>query len=230
MNKMEIKKKNGKKNIGLKPMSSQSLGEEIANSITHGIGVALSVAGLVLLVVFASLYGDAWRIVSFSIYGATLIILYLASTLYHSLTNVKAKKFFHYLDHSAIFLLIAGTYTPITLVPLRGILGWILFGLIWALAIGGIVFKALSKGRFRIVSVIIYLAMGWLVVIAAKPIISALPSGLMLWLLIGGACYSLGVIFYALKKMPYHHMVWHIFVLAGSITHFLGILFFLTHK
>lgn len=227
---MEIKKKNGKKNAGLKPMSSQSLGEEIANSITHGIGVALSIAGLVLLVVFASLYGDAWRIVSFSIYGATLIILYLASTLYHSLTNVKAKNFFHYLDHSAIFLLIAGTYTPITLVPLRGILGWVLFGLIWALAIGGIVFKALSKGRFRIVSVIIYLAMGWLVVIAAKPIISALPSGLMLWLLIGGACYSLGVIFYALKKMPYHHMVWHIFVLAGSITHFLGILFFLTRK
>lgn len=230
MNKMEIKKKNGKKNAGLKPMSSQSLGEEIANSITHGIGVALSIAGLVLLVVFASLYGDAWRIVSFSIYGATLIILYLASTLYHSLTNVKAKNFFHYLDHSAIFLLIAGTYTPITLVPLRGILGWVLFGLIWALAIGGIVFKALSKGRFRIVSVIIYLAMGWLVVIAAKPIISALPTGLMLWLLIGGACYSLGVIFYALKKMPYHHMVWHIFVLAGSITHFLGILFFLTRK
>lgn len=214
----------------LKPMSTQSLGEEIANSITHGIGAALSVAGLVLLVVFASLYGDAWRIVSFSIYGTTLILLYIASTLYHGLTNPKAKRFFHYVDHSAIFLLIAGTYTPITLVPLRGILGWALFGLIWALAIGGIIFKAVSRGRFRIVSVIIYLAMGWLVVIAIKPIIAAVPSGLMLWLVIGGLFYSFGIIFYALKKMPFHHMVWHLFVLCGSISHFLGIFIFLSRK
>lgn len=222
--------KRNTKTAELKPLRVQSLGEEIANSITHGIGAALSVAGLVLLVVFASLYGDVWRVVSFSIYGATLILLYLASTLYHGLTNPKAKSIFHYVDHSAIFLLIAGTYTPITLVPLRGIVGWILFGLIWTLAIGGIIFKAVSRGRFRIISVIIYLAMGWLVVIAFKPILAVVPTGLMLWLAIGGLFYSLGIIFYALKKMPFHHMVWHIFVLCGSISHFFGILFYLSKK
>jgi len=231
---MKMQKK-GYKNIGglsakLKPLRVQSLGEEIANSITHGIGVAFSITALVLLVVLASLYGDAWRIVSFSIYGATLIILYLASTLYHSLTNPKAKNFFHYLDHSAIFLLIAGTYTPVTLVALRETVGWVLFALIWTLAIGGIVFKAVAKGRFRIISVVIYLAMGWIVVVAIKPILSAVPTGLLFWLVIGGLCYSLGIIFYALKKMPFHHMVWHIFVLCGSISHFFGILFYLTRK
>lgn len=227
--KMKKNEKN-EKPVRFKALRPQSLGEEIANSITHGIGVALSVAGLVLLVVFASLYGDAWRIVSFSIYGATLIFLYLASTLYHSLTNPKAKNFFHYLDHSAIFLLIAGTYTPVTLVALRGTVGWIMFGLIWTLAIGGIIFKAVAKGRFRIISVIVYLMMGWIVVIAVKPLLSSVPTGMITWLIIGGLCYSLGVIFYALKKMPFHHMVWHIFVLGGSISHFLGILFYLTRK
>lgn len=219
-----------KKPVRFKALRPQSLGEEIANSITHGIGVALSVAGLVLLVVFASLYGDAWRIVSFSIYGATLIFLYLASTLYHSLTNPKAKNFFHYLDHSAIFLLIAGTYTPVTLVALRGTVGWIMFGLIWTLAIGGIIFKAVAKGRFRIISVFIYLIMGWIVVVAVKPLLSSVPTGMITWLIIGGLCYSLGIIFYALKKMPFHHMVWHIFVLGGSISHFFGMLFYLTRK
>jgi hemolysin III len=229
-----MQKSKGKSIKGLsakiKPLRVQSVGEEIANGITHGIGVAFSIAALVLLVVMASLYGDAWRIVSFSIYGTTLIILYLASTLYHSLTNPKAKNFFHYLDHSAIFLLIAGTYTPVTLVALRGTVGWILFVLIWMIAIGGIIFKAVAKGRFRIISVIIYLAMGWIVVFAVKPILNTVPTGLLYWLVIGGLFYSLGIIFYALKKMPFHHMVWHIFVLCGSISHFFGILFYLTRK
>lgn len=227
--------KNGNENYSIykskKEISSsreQSLGEEIANSVTHGIGAALSVAALVLLVVFASLYGDVWRIVSFSIYGATLFILYLSSTLYHSFTNQKVKNFFNILDHTSIYLLIAGTYTPITLVPLRGPWGWTLFGLIWAMAIGGIITKIFIIGRYKMLSVAFYVVMGWLALIAIKPMLETVPRGLLIWLLIGGLCYSLGVIFYAIKKVPYFHFVWHLFVLGGSISHFLGILFYLT--
>jgi len=208
----------------------QTIGEEIANSITHGIGTALSIAGLVILVVFASLYGDAWRIVSFSIYGATLIFLYLSSTLYHSFQIPKVKKVFRILDHSAIFLLIAGTYTPITLIALKGAWGWTLFGLIWVMAIGGIIFEIKSVGKHRIFIVLFYLMMGWLVVIAIKPILEYVEKGLLIWMLIGGAFYTLGILFYILKKMPFHHMIWHLFVLAGSISHFFGILLYLTKK
>lgn len=206
----------------------QSLGEEIANSITHGIGAALSIAALVLLVVFASKYGDPWRIVSFSIYGSTLIILYTSSTLYHSLTNVRVKRFFKILDHSSIYLLIAGTYTPITLVSMRSPWGWTIFGLIWAMAIGGIVAKIFLIDKYKIVSALLYVAMGWLVVIAYKPMLQMVPQGLIIWLLIGGICYTFGLIFYAIKKVPYFHFIWHLFVLAGSITHFFGILLHLT--
>ncbi len=206
----------------------QSLGEEIANSITHGIGALLSIAALVLLVVFASKYGDPWRIVSFSIYGSTLIILYLSSTLYHSLTNVRAKRFFKILDHSSIYLLIAGTYTPITLVSMRSPWGWTIFGLIWSMAIGGIIAKIFLIDRYKVVSALLYVAMGWLVVIAYKPMLQMVPQGLIVWLLIGGICYTFGLIFYAIKKVPYFHFIWHLFVLAGSITHFFGILLHLT--
>ncbi len=206
----------------------QSLGEEIANSITHGIGALLSMAALVLLVVFASKYGDPWRIVSFSIYGSTLIILYTSSTLYHSLTNVRVKRFFKILDHSSIYLLIAGTYTPITLVSMRSPWGWTIFGLIWAMAIGGIVAKIFLIDKYKIVSALLYVAMGWLVVIAYKPMLQMVPQGLIIWLLIGGICYTFGLIFYAIKKVPYFHFIWHLFVLAGSITHFFGILLHLT--
>lgn len=208
----------------------QTLGEEIANGITHGIGAALSLAALVILVVFASLYGDAWRVVSFSIYGATLFILYLASTLYHSFQNKRVKHFFNILDHSSIFLLIAGTYTPITLISMRGPWGWTLFGLIWGMAIIGILSKVFFINRFKMLSVALYIGMGWLILIAVRPMLEMVPAGLIKWIVIGGLCYTFGVIFYAIKRVPYFHFVWHLFVLAGSITHFIGIFFYLSGK
>ena len=209
-------------------LKSQTLGEEIANSITHGIGAGLSIAALVILVVLASRRGDAWRIVSFSIYGASLILLYMSSTLYHSFVNPKIKNIFRILDHSAIYLLIAGTYTPVTLTLMRGAWGWTLFGLAWGMAIGGIIITALLLDKLKSLLVLSYVAMGLLVVIAIKPMMQMVPRGMIIWLFIGGACYILGIIFYLWKKLPYHHPIWHLFVLGGSISHFLGILFYLT--
>ena len=209
-------------------LKSQTLGEEIANSITHGIGAGLSIAALVILVVLASRRGDAWRIVSFSIYGASLILLYMSSTLYHSFVNPKIKNIFRILDHSAIYLLIAGTYTPVTLTLMRGAWGWTLFGLAWGMAIGGIIITALLLDKLKSLLVLSYVAMGLLVVIALKPMMQIVPRGMIIWLFIGGACYLLGIIFYLWKRLPYHHPIWHIFVLGGSISHFLGILFYLT--
>jgi len=209
-------------------LKSQTLGEEITNSITHGVGIVLSIAALVILVVLASRRGDAWRIVSFSIYGASLILLYMSSTLYHSFVNPKIKNIFRILDHSAIYLLIAGTYTPVTLTLMRGAWGWTLFGLAWGMAIGGIIITALLLDKLKSLLVLSYVAMGLLVVIAIKPMIQMVPRGMIIWLFIGGACYLLGIIFYLWKRLPYHHPIWHIFVLGGSISHFLGILFYLT--
>jgi len=209
-------------------LKNQTIGEEIANAVTHGIGAALSVAGLVLLVVFAAMRGDAWRVVSFSIYGATLIILYIASTLYHAFTNIKLKRFFRTMDHISIFLLIAGTYTPITLVCMRGPWGWTIFGLIWGLAIAGVVLKAFFMGRFEKTAIALYVAMGWLIIIAVKPMIQMVPPGTVMWLVIGGVSYTMGLTFYALKKMPYHHAVWHLFVLGGSVCQYMGIVLHLT--
>lgn len=208
-------------------LKSQTLGEEIANSITHSIGAGLSIAALVILVVLASRRGDAWRIVSFSIYGASLILLYMSSTLYHSFVNPKIKKIFRIIDHSAIYLLIAGTYTPVTLTLMRGAWGWTLFGLAWGMAIGGIIITALLLDKLKSLLVLSYVAMGLLVVIAIKPMMQMVPRGMITWLFIGGACYLLGIIFYLWKRLPYHHPIWHIFVLGGSISHFLGILFYL---
>jgi len=200
--------------------------EEIMNAITHGIGTLLAVAGLVLLTVFAYQYGEIWHIVSFTIYGTTLVLLYLASTLYHSFTNERVKYIFKILDHSAIYLLIAGTYTPFTLVPLHGTLGWSVFGLVWGLAVLGIVLKIFFVGRFKVISTLCYIAMGWLIIIAIKPLIAAVPTFGIMWLIIGGLFYTLGSVFYLWHKLPYNHAIWHLFVLAGSISHFIAVFFY----
>ncbi len=211
------------------PLSSkQSLGEEIANSITHGTGVGLSIAALVILVVFAARQSDAWKVVSFSIYGATLISLYLASTLYHAFPQPRLKRFFRILDHSSIFLLIAGTYTPVTIGAMRGGWGWTLFGVIWALAIAGINLKIFTLGKLRIISVLIYILMGWMVLIAIEPLRRYMDSTFLLWMLIGGVAYTFGLVFYGYKRLPFHHAVWHLFVLGGSVCHFFGMLTLVT--
>lgn len=202
-----------------------SAGEELANSISHGIGFLLGIACLVILVVFSALRHSAWEVVSCSIYGTTFILLYLASTLYHAVTNPKAKRILKVFDHSAIYLLIAGTYTPYMLVPLRGTLGWSIFGVIWGCAIAGIVLKAFFTGRFKIISTLTYLAMGWLVVGTIKPLLNELGASGVIWLGAGGLCYTLGIGFYAWKSQKWTHAIWHLFVLAGSLCHFFGILF-----
>lgn len=202
-----------------------TLGEEIFNSITHGIGALLSIAALVVLVVFANLRGDAWHVVSFSIFGSTMVLLYLASTLYHSFTKKNIKNLFARFDHAAIFLLIAGTYTPFVLTTIRGALGWTLFGLVWGLAIAGVVIRSIYLTRFRKLMVGIYLAMGWMFLIAVVPIVQNLPTSSIVFLFLGGACYSIGVIFYAWRNLKYGHGIWHLFVLAGSIMHFFSVLF-----
>lgn len=208
------------------PSQRYARSEELANSITHGIGVVLSIAALAVLVSFAALRGDAWRIVSFSIYGTTLFLLYLASTLYHSFRSHGIKQLFRVFDHAAIFLLIAGTYTPIALVTLRGAWGWTIFGLIWGLAIVGVALTVLSIEGTSVVTMLLYVGMGWLVVIAIKPLVVALPKAGLVWMALGGVLYSLGIGFYAWKRLPYNHAIWHLFVLGGSVCHFFGILFY----
>lgn len=203
-----------------------SICEEILNATTHGIGALLSAAALALLIVFASMYGNVWHIVSFSIYGATLIILYLFSTLYHSFQNQRIKSVFKILDHSAIYLLIAGTYTPFALVTLRGSLGWTIFGITWGLAIVGVIFKAFFVKRFKKISTTTYLLMGWIIVFAFNPLSSNLSANGIRLLVIGGILYSAGAIFYMIKKIPFNHAIFHLFVLGGSICHFFSILFY----
>ncbi|MCP4423243.1 MAG: hemolysin III family protein [Chloroflexi bacterium] len=203
--------------------TTYTLGEEIANSVTHGIGIGLSVAGLTILVVLAAIYGDVWRVVSFSVYGSSLIILYLASTLYHSFQRPKIKRVFRILDHAAIYLLIAGTYTPFALVSLRGPWGWTLFGVVWGMALLGIAFKTVFPGRYEVAATAAYVVMGWLCVIAYKEMLVRVPPGGLTFLIVGGVVYTLGVIFYAWEKLPYNHAIWHLFVLGGSICHFFAI-------
>ncbi len=201
-----------------------SIGEEIVSGITHGIGALLSIAGLGFLVVCAASYGNAWHIVSFSIFGGTLVVLYVASTLYHSLSTPSAKLVFKKLDHAAIFLLIAGTYTPFMLVNLRGAWGWSLLGVTWTLAGIGITTKSITVTKFRRLSVAMYLCMGWLVLIAIREVLSEVPHKTFVLLLVGGISYSVGVIFYAWRKMPFNHGVWHVFVLCGSVMHYFAVL------
>ena len=192
------------------------------NSVSHLVGATLALAGLVVLVVFASLQGDPWKIVSFSIYGASLFLLYTLSTLYHSLRG-PAKKIFMKLDHVAIYLLIAGSYTPFTLVTLRGAWGWSLFGIIWGLAITGIIVDSRHKKGSRAIQMVIYLLMGWLILVAMYPLTQALANGALLLLVLGGVFYTSGIIFYGLDgRMKHAHGIWHLFVLAGSISHFLA--------
>ncbi len=196
------------------------------NGISHLIGAALALAGAVVLVVAASQDGDARRIVSFSVYGATLFLLYLVSTLYHSLPG-RAKNVFRVLDYQAIYLLIAGTYTPFTLVTLRGSTGWWLFGAIWGMAVIGLVLDGLPRRRARVLPFVIYFAMGWLVLLALDPLLEALPRLGFYWLLAGGIFYTSGIIFFALdSRYPWMHGVWHLFVLAGSISHYVAVLFY----
>jgi hemolysin III len=203
-----------------------SIGEEIANAITHGIGALLSIAGLAVLVSFAALYGDAWHVVSTSIFGATLVLLYAASTVYHSVWHHQTKLLLQRLDHCAIFLLIAGTYTPFALVNMRGPWGWTLFGVVWSLALLGIALQLFPRRRNERLSLILYLGMGWMAVAAIKPFLAGVETGGLILLLIGGLFYSLGVIFYVWRQLSYHHAIWHGFVLAGSSFHFFAVLFY----
>jgi len=201
-------------------------GEEIANTIIHGIGILISVAALVLMVVFSALKGTAWHVVGSTVFGIALIIMYTFSTLYHGITNRKAKDILEILDHSAIYFLIAGTYTPFTLVTLKGPLGWALFGIIWGLTIVGVFFKMFFVKKFMFISTLIYIGMGWLVVIGWNQLVENLPYWGLFWLVLGGILYTAGTIFYVWRSMKYHHALWHVFVLAGSISHVFSVLFY----
>jgi hemolysin III len=200
--------------------------EEKLNIFSHALGLLLSVAALVLLVVRASLYGNAWHIVSFSIYGTSMILLYSASTIYHNSKKPKIRLRLQIFDHAAIYVLISGTYTPFTLVTLNGTTGWIMFGVTWLLALTGIVLKILFTGRFEIVSTIMYVLMGWIVIFAIKPLIHNLPFEGLMWLFTGGISYTIGAVLYSIKKIPYNHAIFHVFVLVGSFCHFIAIYFY----
>ena len=207
-----------------------SVVEEIIHAITHGIGVLLSIAGLSWMLYVSISAADPWRILASSIYGATLIGLFLASTVYHSMYRSRHREIFKLLDHCAIYLLIAGTYTPFLLVAMRTDTGWWLFGTIWALATAGIVKKLWLRHRFPKIALASYLAMGWLCVVAAPQIAAAIGPNGMAWLVAGGISYSVGAIFYALNRLPYNHAVWHVFVLAGGVCHFLSVIWHVLPK
>lgn len=201
-----------------------TLGEEIFNSVSHGVGAGLSIAGTVVMIVVSAFHTNAWGVVSTCIYGASLIILYTMSTLYHSFTNKKAKAFFRIMDHNTIFLLIAGTYTPITLYFLGGAVGWVLFSIVWAAGIFGIVMNSINLEKARIPSIFCYVAMGWVIIFAIKPLIASMPKISLVFLIAGGVFYTLGIIFYAIKKVKYFHSVWHLFTIVGSVLHYFCIL------
>ncbi|HEX7816755.1 PAQR family membrane homeostasis protein TrhA [Dyella sp.] len=203
-----------------------SFGDELASSVIHGIGIVLSIAGLATMVAFAAMYGQAREVVASSVFGTTLILLYTASTLYHSIPGDGAKRVLRTLDHIAIFLLIAGTYTPFTLVALPGAWGWGLFATIWSLALAGTMLELGFLKRYRKFAVLLYVAMGWVGMVAFKPLLASLQTGGLALLIGGGLAYTLGVPFYLARKMPYHHTVWHVFVLAGSVLHYLAVLLY----
>ena len=203
-----------------------TVGEEIANSVTHGLGSLLSIAGCAVIIVFAALTGDPFKIVSAAIFGAGLIIMFTMSTLYHSLTNEKAKFVFRVFDHTSIFILIAATYTPLTLVSLRGWIGWTIFGVVWGSAIVGIILNAVSVERFKVLSMVCYIASGWCVIAAIVPLIQRMESMGVALLVLGGIAYTGGLFFYRKKEIRYMHSVWHLFVLAGAVFHYFCILFY----
>ncbi len=205
----------------------QTPSEEFANAITHGIGLGLAIAALVVLVVYANLRGDIWHLAGFAVFGLTLITLYLASTIYHSFPDGKWKKTLRIIDHASIFLLIAGTYTPVTLTAMRGPWGWTIFGIVWAIALLGILLKIFFMNKLKYLSLILYIAMGWLIVIAIRPLIESVGTTSLIFLVAGGLFYTLGTIFYAWKNLPYNHAIWHMFVLGGSISHFFAVFYLL---
>ena len=202
----------------------QSLGEEIANSVSHGLGLSAAVAAFPVLVMAAQARGDTGGIVGASVFATTTVMLYLASTLFHALPRCRAKRVFQILDHSAIYLLIAGTYTPFTLGVLRGDWGWTLFGLVWGMAIAGTVLKALGGVRYTTLSTWTYLAMGWLVIIAAEAVWTLVPGWGLFWLIAGGVAYTAGAVFFMAERIRYFHFVWHLFVVAGTTCHFIAVL------
>ncbi|HVT35922.1 MAG TPA: hemolysin III family protein [Nevskiaceae bacterium] len=203
-----------------------SLGEEIAHAVTHGLGAVLAIAGLCVLVARAALYGNQWHVISAAIFGSTLVMMYTASTLYHSIPLPRARHVLRVIDHSMIYLLIAGSYTPFTLVALHGPWGWTLFAIVWTLAAAGVAFKIWNTGRFENLSLGIYLGMGWLGIAAIGPLLKAVPAGGLWMMLIGGITYSGGVLFYTWERLRYHHAIWHLFVLGGSVLHYFAVLFY----
>ncbi|MFD1953941.1 hemolysin III family protein [Paenibacillus thailandensis] len=201
--------------------------EEVVNAVTHGFGALLSVAALVLLIVYASINGSAWHVTSFTVYGVTMLMLYTASTMVHALREGKLKDLFETFDHSCIYLFIAGTYTPILLTVLRSPLGWTLFGIVWGIALAGVVFKAFFTKKFLFLSTLFYILMGWLIVFAWGPLKAVLAPAGITWLVAGGLLYTVGSVFYVWRGFKYHHAVWHLFVVAGSVCHFFAILLYL---
>ena len=199
--------------------------DELASSVTHGIGLGLSIAGFAVLLFLAIVRGGAWQIVSCAVYGVTLVCVYACSTLYHGLPSRRVKHVLRIFDHSAIFLLIAGTYTPFLLVNLRGGWGWSLLGTVWGLAVAGIVLKVWFVDGHPILSTGVYILMGWLALVAVKPLFHAVPAIGLIWLLAGGVMYTVGVAFYAWKRIPYNHVIWHLFVMAGSTCHYFAVIY-----
>lgn len=211
------------------PINLYTIGEEIANSITHGIGTGLSIVGLTVLVIFAALKDSSYHLLSFSIYGATLVALYLASTLYHSIQHPGAKRILRRIDHAAIYLLIAGTYTPFLLISLRSTWGWTLLVVIWGMAILGIAYKLLFLEYYERLSALGYVLMGWLCLIAGRQLLTNLPRDILVWIAIGGVIYTIGITVLVLRKLPYRHTIWHLFVLAGSLCHYFAVFKLLNH-
>lgn len=207
-------------------VSGQTRREEMINALTHGFGAFLSVCALCLLVISALYTNNPWHILSSAVYGASLVLLYLASTLYHVTKDPDKKRRLKVFDHASIYLLIAGSYTPFTLGPLHGPWGWTLFAIIWTLAISGVIFKLYFTGRFNLLSTFLYVGMGWLAIFAISPLSQALPANAIYGMFAGGLSYTLGVVFYLVKRIPYHHGLWHLSVLAGSACHFFTILFY----
>jgi hemolysin III len=199
------------------------LRDELVSALTHGLGAVAALAGGSVLITLAALYGDAWQLGASIVFGATLLLLYVASTLYHSIQHPVAKARLKVFDHCAIYLLIAGTYTPFTLIGLRGPWGWGLFIAIWTLAVAGVVFKLFYTGRFKLLSTAIYIAMGWLVIVAIKPMLGALDGWTLGWLLLGGVFYTLGTYFYHRESIRFSHAIWHMFVIGGSVCHFIAV-------
>ncbi|MBR9907330.1 MAG: hemolysin III family protein [Gammaproteobacteria bacterium] len=203
-----------------------TIAEEIAHALTHGVGAIAAIVGLIFMLVWAVSYGDTFHVVSASIYGASLILLYLASTLYHAFPWPRVKAFFQQMDHAAIYVLIAGTYTPFALVNLRGPWGWSLLGVVWGIAVVGVIMEVAMKERKKWLSLSLYLGMGWMALIMIKPMIDSVEPGGLWLLLAGGLAYTFGVIFYVWKSLRFHHAIWHLFVLAGSVLHFFSVFYF----